>query len=263
MLLFYTVILSIVQGITEFLPISSSAHLLLFPWLFNFPDPGLGFDAAIHIGTALALLVFFGKQFYDLIKKKDKLLWYVLIASVPAAIFGFLGDKWIDQHLHQASYAPLIVGILMILFSIVMYVVDKKATLELNIEHVGYKKAIAIGFAQVLALIPGTSRSGVTIVAGEYLGLDRESAARFSFLMATPISLGAGLYKFVQLMGDKTQTFPISLTIVGIIVTFFVGLAVIKWLLDYLKKHTLTAFVIYRVVVGILVVAVWFWRLHK
>lgn len=263
MLLFYTVILSVVQGITEFLPISSSAHLLLFPWLFNFPDPGLGFDAAIHIGTALALLVFFGKQFYELAKKRDKLLWYVLVASIPAAIIGFLGDKWITEHLHEASYAPLIVGLGMIFFSVIMYIVDKKATLDKDIEHVGYKKALFIGFAQALALIPGTSRSGVTIVAAEFLGLNRESAARFSFLMATPISLGAGLYKFIQLLGSNGESYPLSLTIVGIVVTFFVGLAVIKWLLDYLKKHTLGLFVIYRIAVGLLVVGVWLWRFLK
>ncbi len=260
--LLITIILSVTQGVTEFLPISSSAHLLLLPWLFNFPDPGLGFDAAIHIGTALALLVFFGKQFYELIRKKDKLLWYVLVASVPAVVFGFIGDKWIDQNLHQSSIAPLIVGICAILFSVVMYVVDKKATLKLNIEHVGYKKAIFIGFAQVLALIPGASRSGTTIVAGEFLGLDRESAARFSFLMATPVTLGAGLYKLAQLATSKTNTFPLILTIIGIIVTFLVGLVVIKWLLDYLKKHTLVVFVLYRIAVGSLIIGVWLWRFY-
>jgi undecaprenyl-diphosphatase len=262
MMLFLTILLSVTQGITEFLPISSSAHLLLLPWLFGFPNPGLGFDAAIHIGTAAALLVFFGKEFYTMAKKRDKLLGYVLLASIPAGLIGFFGDKFIETHFHQASYAPLVVGIGMVLFSFVMYIVDKKATLTQDIKHVGLKRALFIGFAQALALIPGTSRSGSTIVAGEFLGLNRESAARFSFLMATPISLGAGLYKFSQLLTEGGEGFPVWLTVVGIITSFIVGLAVIKWLLDYLKKHTLGVFVAYRIALGLLVIGVWLWRYY-
>ena len=199
-MIFTVVILSILQGITEFLPISSSAHLLLFPWAFSLPNPGLAFDAAIHIGTALALVIFFWRDFYNLIKKRDRLILYILIASVPAALAGFLGDKLIEEYLHQGSLAPLIVGVGIIFFGGLMYYVDHNARLDKDLGHIGKKKALFIGLAQVLALIPGTSRSGITITAGEFLGLDRESAARFSFLLATPISLGAGLYKLLQLI---------------------------------------------------------------
>jgi len=254
------VILAIVQGFTEFLPISSSAHLFLIPWVFNLPSLGLRFDAAIHIGTALALLLFFWRDFYDLFKKRDKLLIYILIASVPAAIAGFLGDKYIEEYFRNTSVSTLIIGIGIIFFGLLMYFIDKNAKLNKDLAHIGKKRALFIGFAQALALIPGTSRSGITITAGEYLGLNRESAARFSFLLATPISLGAGLYKFLQLFTDKDATGSIPLTILGIVVAFFVGVAVIKWFLDYLKKHTLLAFVIYRVILGLTIITLWLIR---
>jgi len=254
------VVLAVLQGFTEFLPISSSAHLFLLPWAVNIPNPGLAFDAAIHVGTALALVVFFWKDFYGLFKKRDKLLAYILIASVPAALAGYFGDKFIDKYFHQSSSAPLVIGIGLIFYGLVMYIIDKSAKLDKDIGHIGPKKALIIGFAQVLALVPGTSRSGITISAGELLGLNRESAARFSFLLATPISLGAGLYKLTQIITEPSGGVSIFLTLVGIAVAFGVGLAVITWLLDYLKKHSLLIFVLYRFVIGFSVIAIWLIR---
>lgn len=257
------IILAAIQGITEFLPISSSAHLYLFPWMFGLTNPGLAFDAAIHIGTSLALLIFFWRDFYNLIRKRDRLLWAILIATIPAVIVGFFGDKLIEQTFHESSFAPLIIGVGMIFFSFVMWWVDRTAKLEADVGHIGYKRALIIGLAQVLALIPGTSRSGITITAGEYLGLKRDSAARFSFLLATPISLGAGLYKFTQLVSEPMQNgVTIGMTVLGIVVSFGVGIAVIAWLLDYLKKHSLLVFVVYRVALGSLVVLIWLLRLN-
>lgn len=260
MVIFTVVLLAITQGFTEFLPISSSAHLFLIPWAFNLPNLGLRFDAAIHIGTALALLIFFWRDFYDLLRKRNKLVLYILIASIPAAIAGFLGDKYIEEYFRSSSYAPLVIGIGIIFFGMLMLYIDRHAKLNKDLGHIGKKRALFIGFAQVLALIPGTSRSGITITAGEYLGLNRESAARFSFLLATPISLGAGLYKFLQLVTDKSANGAVSATILGIIVAFVVGILVIKWFLDYLKKHTLLAFVVYRVVLGLTVISIWLIR---
>lgn len=259
-MIFTVIVLSVLQGITEFLPISSSAHLLLFPWAFNLPNPGLAFDAAIHIGTALALVIFFWRDFYNLIKKRDRLILYILIASVPAALAGFLGDKLIEEYLHQGSLAPLIVGVGIIFFGGLMYYVDHNAKLDKDLGHIGKKKALFIGLAQVLALIPGTSRSGITITAGEFLGLDRESAARFSFLLATPISLGAGLYKLLQIVKEPSSGLSIWLVILGIVISFITGMIVIKWLLDYLKKHSLLIFVWYRFILGASVVALWLIR---
>lgn len=261
MMYLVVILLAAIQGITEFLPISSSAHLYLFPWMFGLPSPGLSFDAAIHIGTALALLIFFWRDFYDLIRKRDKLLWAIIIATIPAVIVGYFGDKIIEQTFHESSFAPLVIGVGMIFFSLVMWWVDRTAKLQADISHVGYKRALIVGLAQVLALIPGTSRSGITITAGEFLGLKRSDAARFSFLLATPISLGAGLYKFTQLVSAPTQNgITIWMTILGIVVSFGVGVAVIAWLLDYLKRHSLLVFVVYRVVLGALVLLIWFMR---
>ncbi|MBI2798296.1 undecaprenyl-diphosphate phosphatase [Candidatus Saccharibacteria bacterium] len=260
--LLIVIVLSVTQGVTEFLPISSSAHLLLLPWLLNWPDPGLAFDAATHIGTALALIVFFYKDFWRLYKEKQPLLWYILIASVPAAILGFIGSDLIDKYLHKSAAAPLIVGIGLMFFGLVLYVIDKTAKLEKNLEKMKLSDSLIIGFAQALALIPGTSRSGVTISAGLLLGYSREEAARFSFLLATPISLGAGAYSLLSIIKDPaaTRSESITLTVVGIVVSFMVGLAVIKWLLDYLRKHSMLVFVVYRVIIGLGVVVIWLVR---
>lgn len=253
------ILLAITQGITEFLPISSSAHLYLLPWLLGLPNPGLAFDAAIHIGTSFALLIFFWRDFFDLIKKRDKLFWVILVATIPAVIVGYFGDKLIEQVFHQSSFVPLIIGLGMIFFSLVMLWVDRTAKLQFDLGHVGYKRALIIGLAQVLALVPGTSRSGITITAGEFLGLKRNDAARFSFLLATPISLGAGAYKFIQLLSAPPQNgITVGMTILGIVISFGAGMVVIAWFLEFLKRHSLLVFVAYRIALGLLVLLIWF-----
>lgn len=254
------VILSIVQGLSEFLPISSSAHLLLLPWLFHWPDPGLSFDAAIHLGTALALIIYFWRDIWTIVREHGKLFWYLAIATVPGALFGFFGDKWVEEHLHQASAAPLIVGLCLIIFSAVLYWVDHTAKLKREIQQMKLRDALWIGGAQVLALVPGVSRSGATITAGEWLGLTREEAARFSFLLAIPITVGAGAYKTLELLGGKGASVSHAQVIVGVIVSALVGWAVIRWLLDYVRRHTLDLFVWYRVALGVLVIAIWLVR---
>lgn len=254
------IILSVVQGLSEFLPISSSAHLLLIPWLFHWSDPGLGFDAAIHLGTAVALIVYFWKDLWRIVLEHGKLFWYLVIASIPGAIFGFFGDKWIEEHLHQASSAPLIVGVSLIVMSFVLYWIDRRARLKRDIADMKQSDALWIGAAQALALVPGVSRSGATIAAGELIGLTREEAARFSFLLAVPITVGAGAYKTLQLLGSKGQGVSHTEVVVGVVVSAIVGWLVIKWLLNYLQRHTLTLFVVYRIILGLLVVGVWLMR---
>lgn len=258
--MFVVIFLSVIQGISEFLPISSSAHLLVAPWLFKLADPGLGFDAAIHIGTAIALLVFFYKDFWKLIRERSPLLGYIIVASVPAAILGFLGDKWIETQLHGSSYAPLIVGVGMIAFSFLLLYIDSTAKLERDSSKLNLKDTLIVGFAQALALIPGTSRSGITMTAGLWRGLKREDAARFSFLLAAPISLGAGLYKAYGLIKHPEPSVSALSLLVGILVSGLVGMAVIKWLLKYVSTHNLRAFVIYRFVFGLVVIAFWVLR---
>lgn len=253
-------LLSVIQGISEFLPISSSAHLLVTPWLFGLQDLSLTFDAAIHIGTAVALLAYFYKDFWKLWKDRSPMLLYIAAASVPAALFGLVGDKWIEATLHNSPMAPLIVGIGMILFSFLLLYVDNIAKLNRGSKDIGLKDTLVIGFAQALALIPGTSRSGITMTAGLWRGLKREDAARFSFLLAAPISLGAGMYKAYGLVQNPNPNLSVVELAVGILVSCLVGLAVIKWLLKYLGTHNLRLFVIYRIAFGALVIAVWLWR---
>ena len=258
MMIFVTIVLAIVQGITEFLPISSSAHLLLVPWLFSWPDPGLSFDAAIHVGTAIALLIFFSRDFIELIKRKSNLVKYIVISTIPGAAIGFFGDKWIENNLHGSPNAPLIVGVGMIVFSGVLYMSDKLAKQKLTTADLGFKRSFLIGLAQALALVPGVSRSGITISAGLWAGLKREEAARFSFLLATPISLGAGLYKIVGILKDPTPETSLPYLVLGIIVSALTGLVVIKWLLQYLNKHDMKVFVLYRIRLGIVVLGLYF-----
>lgn len=255
-------ILSVVQGISEFLPISSSAHLLVTPWLFNMQDLGLSFDAAIHIGTAVALLIFFYKDFLKLVKEKNPLLWYIIAASVPAALVGFFGDKLIEQVLHESFVAPLIVGIGMILFSFLLLYIDNTAKLNRDSNQITLKDTLIIGFAQALALIPGTSRSGITMTAGLWRGLKREDAARFSFLLAAPISFGAGLYKALGLVNNPNPSVSTAQLLAGIVFSCLVGLAVIKWLIKYVGTHNLRLFVVYRIAFGLLVIGVWLWRYY-
>lgn len=253
-------LLSVIQGISEFLPISSSAHLLITTWALNVSDLGLSFDAAIHIGTSLALLIFFYKDFWRLWKERSPLLYYIVLATIPAALIGFMGDKWIESTLHQSSVAPLIVGIGMILFSFLLLYVDNIAKLNRDSKDIGLKDTLIVGVAQALALIPGTSRSGITMTAGLWRGLKREDAARFSFLLAAPISLGAGLYKAFGLIANPEPKVSMLQVGVGIVASGLVGLAVIKWLLRYLGSHNLRLFVVYRIAFGVLVIALWVWR---
>ncbi len=259
--MFQVIVLAVVQGVTEFLPISSSAHLLLVPWLFGWPDPGTSFDAAIHLGTALALVIYFWRDILNLFKRRDKLVAYILVASIPGALFGFVGDKWITEHLHASSYAPLIVAISMIVFSLLLYWIDQTASLKKEFGKLSLRDAILVGCGQALALIPGVSRSGATISTGLLLGFKREDAARFSFLLAIPITLGAGAYKALELIkGSATSTVSPAEVIVGIIVSAAVGWLVIRWLLGYLNKNNLTVFVIYRIALALGVIAIWFIR---
>lgn len=253
------VILSIIQGLSEFLPISSSAHLLITPWVFGWTSLGLSFDAAIHLGTAIALVIYFYRDFIKLIKDRSPLIKYIIIASVPGALIGFLGERWIDNNFHQSSFAPLIVGISMIVFSLILYIVDRTAKLKITSEKMSLGKSLFVGFAQALSLIPGVSRAGSTITAGLLMGLTRKEAARFSFLLATPITVAAGAYKAFAVINNPSEV-SVPQVLVGIVVSAIVGVLVIKWLLNFLSKHTMVLFVVYRVVIGILVIGIWFLR---
>ena len=254
--------LGAIQAITEFLPISSSAHLLIAPWLVGIPNPGLAFDAALHIGTSVALVWFFWADFIKIWNEKSRLLKFIIIASIPGGVIGFLGEKVIDKVFHQGDQAIIIVALGMILTTLIIWIIDKRAADIRRLEQITQSDAILIGIGQALALIPGVSRSGSTIAAGLALGFKRDAAARFSFLIGTPIALGAGLYKSLGIISSNPSSSEILNMIIGISVSAILGFIVIGWLLDYLKQHDLKVFLIYRLIFASLVLIVLGLRLY-
>lgn len=262
MSLFQAIILGIVQGLAELLPISSSAHLNLIPWIFNWTSSEEfnvafeAFDVALHVGTLLAIGIFFFRDWLDLIiggfnqvvkKKKTfegKMFWYIVIATIPGAIIGFVLDHFMEDILTK----PLIIAIALIAMGIILYIVDEKCKSTTDYEHLSFKQTFLIGLSQSLAFIPGVSRSGITMTTARMLGVDRTSAAKYSFMLSAPIVAGAALYKL------KDFVFSFNFFI-GILTSFVVGIIVIKFLLEYLRKGSFKLFAIYRVVLGAIVIA--------
>lgn len=254
MTIFQSIILGIVQGLTELLPISSSAHLFLIPYVLDWNIPE-SFDVALHAGTLLAIGIFFFKDWINLLvgaykqiikKQKNtdgKMFWYIVLATIPGGIIGFILDKYCEDVLTK----PLIIAIMLIIMGIILYIVDKKAPSNTDYEDLSLKQTFLIGLSQALAFVPGVSRSGVTMTAGRLMGITREATARYSFMLSAPIVLAATVYKLKEFVID----IPF---IIGVIVSFLVGTLVIKLLLNYLKKGSFKAFAIYRVIVGILVI---------
>lgn len=254
------IILGTVQGLTELLPISSSAHLFLIPWLFNWSIPE-SFDVALHFGTLLAIGLFFFRDWIELIKggykavvKKEKsrngaMFWYIVIATIPGGIIGFALDHFSEQYKESFSENPVVIAIALIVMGIILYLVDKKSKSNTNYEKLTLKQTFIIGFSQSLAFIPGVSRSGITMTTGRAMGVDRESTAKFSFMLSAPIVLGATLLKF------KEFVFSFEFFL-GVLVSFLVGIVVIKFLLEYLKKGSFKLFALYRVIIGIIVLGI-------
>jgi len=255
-----SIVYGIVQGITEFLPISSTAHLTLMPWILGWHNPGNVFDVALHFGTAIAVITFFFKDWIRLVsagltkpKTKDgKLFWYLVIATIPGALAGVA----LDQYMGVFSN-PLLVGILLIVMGIVLFLCDKVGKSDIHLEEVGLKRSILIGISQVLAIIPGVSRSGITMSLGRAAGIDRESIAKFTFLLSTPIILGDALFHAKDLSGVNIDALPF---IVAVVTAAVVGLLSIKFLLNYLKTKSFFIFTVYRFVFGIFVIALSFIR---
>ncbi len=263
------IVLGTVQGLGEFLPISSSAHLVIVPWLFNFPDPGLSFDVALHLGTLISLLAFFWRDwlklsgaFFSSLKKSprnynpdERLIWMVILATIPGAIAGYL----IEDYAETILRTPLLVGIMMVVMGLILLIADRIGKKQKNLLTIGLKDSLIVGCSQALALLPGTSRSGVTITAGLFLGMDRPTAARFSFLLSMPITLGAVLLKFPDFI--KGPIAPASL--VGIFVSGVVGYLAIKYMLYFLQRYTYAVYVVYRFIFAAVVLIVVFLRASK
>jgi undecaprenyl-diphosphatase len=268
--LLQVVILALVQGITEFLPISSTAHLALAPWLLGWTDAGLTFDIALHVGTLVAVLMFFFRDWLQVIaqgfglsygsdtqlKQNRRLLWYLAVSSIPVGVVGFLVKDQAEEWRN-----PFLIGGMLIAVGVFMWMAERAGSGKKDIAGVTLTDSMVIGAAQALAVVPGTSRSGVTIGAALFRDVDRPAAARFSFLLSTPAIAGAAASALHHLM--KQGGIPADMRtpfIVGILVSGLSGCAVIAFFLKYLKSHTLRFFIYYRVIFGIIVIALALFR---
>lgn len=263
MTIYEIIILAIIQGITEFLPISSSAHLLLPAELLGWVSQGLAFDVAVHLGSLLAVMIYFrndiGKMtvawfshgFSQQQTTDSKLAWWVVIATIPAIVVGFLMKDWITLNARTA----LVMAFTTITFGLLLWYADVKAKQIKDLQSLSAKQAVIIGFAQVLALIPGTSRSGITMTAGLMLGLDRESASRFSFLLSIPVILGAGALSTVELLssGDAVDWTGLFY---GAAFSFVSAYLCIYLFLSWIARIGMLPFVIYRLALG--AILLWF-----
>jgi len=259
MSVFKAIILGIIQGIAEFLPISSSAHLIIFPYLFGWEESGLAFDVALHFGTMMAVLVVFFKDWWDLFigaikdvknKKKStngKMFWYLVAATIPALIAGLLLDDVIENVVRGNLW---IIACCLAIMGILIFIGDKWASKhykkETKFEDITLKQALIVGISQAFAIIPGFSRSGTTILGGRLLGISKEAITKFTFLLSVPVICGATILK----VGDLVFTKEV---IIGVIASFAAGLLTIKFLLNYIKKHDFSVFAFYRVILAIIV----------
>lgn len=270
--LLQAIILGLIQGATEFIPISSSAHLIIVPWLFGWNDPALTsltFDVALHLGTLVAVLVYFFRDWVRLAKglyysiKERKIghdpdrrqAWFVIVGTIPGAIAGVLFESKIEALFHQPgvpirAYSMLAMAVIIAVMGLLLLLADRLARHQVDMKGLTWRQTLLIGLAQALAIFPGVSRSGSTITAGLGLGLKRETAARFSFLLSAPIIAGAGLKSLIEIYsGLKTGAitsndlvlFPVGLVVAGIS-----GYLVIRFLMSYLQKHSTDLFVYYR-----------------
>ncbi len=265
------IVLGAVQGLTEFLPISSSAHLVLVPWLLGWSDPGLSFDVALHLGTLAAALVYFWRDIVRIavalarglairkpLAEPDARLGLLIVAgSIPGAVAGYLGDKPIEAYFHRAEAersALVVIAVVLILMGLLLGLAELVARHRRGLEDLRLRDALVIGTAQMLALIPGVSRSGSTLTAGLFLELRRETAARFSFLLALPITFGAALKQALDLwQGGGVGAGDRAAFAVGVLVAGVVGFACIAFLLRYLRRNSTLVFTVYRVALGLLV----------
>jgi undecaprenyl-diphosphatase len=249
-----SIILGIVQGLTEFLPISSSAHLVLIPWLLRWQDLGLTFDMALHLGTLFALIIYFWTDWLEIIRKwREPLLWLILVACIPAGIFGFKYEQYFETIFRD----PRLIALFMIVFAGVLWLADVYGKKKRELGSLNLLDAIVIGLLQVLALMPGVSRSGVTVVGGLFMGFSRRSAARFSFLLSAPVIAGASVFKMRHIIAHGLPGTEAQAFVLGVLASAIVGALTIKFLMQYLEKHTFRVFVWYRVAVGAAVLALW------
>jgi undecaprenyl-diphosphatase len=275
------IVLGIVQGLTEFLPVSSTAHLALIPWLVtrmgiaNWSDPGLTFDVALHAGTLFAILFYFWRTWIQILRaafggrvvrfsetsdnvrdltpeeqhRERRLLWYMIAATIPAGLAGALLEKRIETTFR----APALVASMLIIVAIIMWLAERASRFQKPLPQITLGDAMTVGILQAFAVIPGVSRSGITISGGLFRNFTREAAARFSFLLSTPIIAGAALLKLHHVMKEGLPPGMATGFAVGMAVSAVVGYATIAWFIRYLQTKTLKVFVVYRILFGVLV----------
>ncbi len=253
--------LGAVQGITEFLPISSTAHLILVPWLMGWPDPGAVFDVALHLGTLVALLLYFRGEWLGLLTSgigwlrgdrtnpTGRLAIYIVLATIPGAVLGALFQHQIETTLRS----PLIISITLVTLALLLVYAERVGRQTTDLDHITLADSLTVGFAQALALVPGVSRSGITITAGLFRGMTRRSAARFSFFLSTPIIAGAVAKKFLDIFKAGLPANDSVPFVAGIVVSGIVGYLSIAFLIRYLSTHNTYVFIYYRIALGILV----------
>jgi undecaprenyl-diphosphatase len=268
--IFHAIVLGLIQGLSEFLPISSSGHLLLVPWLFgwnDFSDVSVekAFNVSLHLGTLIAVVIYFRRDLVVYVrdglrmvvqKKKPhttegRLAWLLVVASVPAGLFGAFAGHWIDKHLGK----PVIIAASLIVFGLFLAWADRRRG-QRTFEEMTSRDAIAIGLAQVIALNPGTSRSGISISAARVMGFDRDTAVRFSFLLSVPVTAGAVTVKLLDLFSDGIPDGLVIPMVVGILTSGISGWLAVAGLLKLVRSKSFDAFVIYRVVAGIAILAI-------
>jgi undecaprenyl-diphosphatase len=264
----HALVLGAVQGLTEFLPISSSGHLVLVPYFFGWKYQGVSFDVALHAGTVVALLIYFWKDWLVIIRngfsKKSSVpgdpswpypqnfLWQIVVASIPAAIFGLAIDKWAGDNIRAALFIAFNLAV----FGWLLWFADKKAKSNVAPRAMTYGKAFVVGLFQSIALVPGVSRSGITLTGSRLIGLAREEAARFSFLIGTPAIIGAFLVELPKIIKEDLN---LSFWL-GVIAAAVFGIAAIKFLLAYLKKNDFSLFLWYRLALALIVLIVFLIR---
>lgn len=264
------IVLGIVQGLTEFLPVSSSGHLIVVPALLGWDDPFLGslaFSVMLHVATLLALLLYFRADWLRLIPAglatiRDRsfrgdpdrrLAWLLAASTIPAVIVGVTLNDLIETAFRE----PRLVAVTLVAGGVILWLADRLGSRTRKIEGLTFPMALGIGAAQALALVPGISRSGISISAGLFAGLDREAAARFAFLMATPITAGAGLWELRKILAGESAALPILPLVAGMVASLLAGLVAIAVTLRFLRTHSVTVFVVYRIALAALVVVAW------
>ncbi len=252
-------ILGAVQGLTEFLPVSSSAHLVLVPWLFGWNDPGLAFDVALHLGSLLALMIYYWRQWLSMalsIVRPDpdsrRMLILLIVASVPGAIIGLLLEKQAETIFRS----PILIASTLALMGVVLWIADVVGRRKKQMDNIYLGDAILIGLSQALAIIPGVSRSGATITTGRFLGIERQDAANFSFLMATPIIAGAGLHEMPKIMHGGIN----GIVVAGFLSSAVFSLIAIAALISFVRSRTYQPFAWYRIAIAIFVAIVYLSR---